>query len=218
MYMMTPSNGDIVRVTGPVCGEFTGHPWIPCTKANEAELWCFFFIWTWINDCINNRAACDLRRRRFILMYVTWYNLQVCMVGSIDCSGVFLFCYFSSPWHDSMRLYCHFVNTKPWWYITTLTLCISKTLPNLWHLSNLRHVIHSSRNSISYLETASQTDMPRELNMTKKQNTSSISYSIRDIFYSTINMILTCFSSLVKCCIINMNFVHSVIIINGVHG
>ena len=127
----------------------------------------FSLIWAWINDCINNRTACDLRRRRVIVMYVTWYKLQACMVGYIDCSGVFLFCYFSSPWHDSMRLYCHFVNTKPCWYITTLTLCISKTLPNLWHLSNLRHVIHSSRNSISYLETASQTDMPRELNMTK---------------------------------------------------
>ena len=28
MYMMTSSNGNIFRVTGPLCGEFTGHRWI----------------------------------------------------------------------------------------------------------------------------------------------------------------------------------------------
>ena len=28
-------------VTGPLCWEFTGHRWIPRTKASDAELWCF---------------------------------------------------------------------------------------------------------------------------------------------------------------------------------
>ena len=28
------------RVTSHLCGEFTGHRWIPCTKASNAELWC----------------------------------------------------------------------------------------------------------------------------------------------------------------------------------
>ena len=36
---MTSSNGSIFRVTGPLCGEFTGHRWIPLTKASDAELW-----------------------------------------------------------------------------------------------------------------------------------------------------------------------------------
>ena len=36
--MMTSSNGNIFRVTGPLCGEFTGHRWIPRTKASDAEL------------------------------------------------------------------------------------------------------------------------------------------------------------------------------------
>ena len=40
--MMTSSNGHIFRVTGLWCGEFTGHRWIPLTKASDAELWCFF--------------------------------------------------------------------------------------------------------------------------------------------------------------------------------
>ena len=31
------------RVTGHLCGEFTGDQWIPRTKASEAELWCFLW-------------------------------------------------------------------------------------------------------------------------------------------------------------------------------
>ena len=40
--MMTSSNGHISRVTGHLCGEFTGPLWIPHTKASDAEVWCFF--------------------------------------------------------------------------------------------------------------------------------------------------------------------------------
>ena len=39
-YTMTSSNGNILRVTGPLCGEFSGHRWMPRTKA---ELWCFLW-------------------------------------------------------------------------------------------------------------------------------------------------------------------------------
>ena len=45
--MMTSSNGNIFRVTGALCGEFTGHRWIPRTKASDAELWCFLRSWGW---------------------------------------------------------------------------------------------------------------------------------------------------------------------------
>ena len=38
--MMTSSNGNIFRFTGPLCGELTGDRWIPRTKASDAELWC----------------------------------------------------------------------------------------------------------------------------------------------------------------------------------
>ena len=41
--MMTSSNGNIFRGTGPLCGEFTGPRWIPHTKAGDAELWCFLW-------------------------------------------------------------------------------------------------------------------------------------------------------------------------------
>ena len=42
--MMTSSNGNLFRVTGLLYGIFTGHPWLPLTKASDAELWCFFYL------------------------------------------------------------------------------------------------------------------------------------------------------------------------------
>ena len=39
--MITSSNGNIFRVTGHLCGEFTGDRWIPRTTASDAEFWCF---------------------------------------------------------------------------------------------------------------------------------------------------------------------------------
>ena len=43
ILMMTLSNRNIFNVTGPLCGEFTGHLWIPFTKASDTELWCFLW-------------------------------------------------------------------------------------------------------------------------------------------------------------------------------
>ena len=39
--MMTSSNGNIFRVTGHLCGEFTGLRWIPRTKASDASCGVF---------------------------------------------------------------------------------------------------------------------------------------------------------------------------------
>ena len=58
-YMMTSSNGKFFRVTGHLCGEFTGLRWTPRTKASDAELWC-----AWMDDWLNNGEAGDLRRLR----------------------------------------------------------------------------------------------------------------------------------------------------------
>ena len=41
--MMTSSSGNIFCATGHLCGEFTGHRWIPHTKASNAGLWCFLW-------------------------------------------------------------------------------------------------------------------------------------------------------------------------------
>ena len=59
IHMMTSSNGNIFRVTGHLCGEFTGPRWIPRTKPVMFSLIC-----VWINDWVNNREAGVLRRYR----------------------------------------------------------------------------------------------------------------------------------------------------------
>ena len=61
--MMTSSNGNIFRVTGHLCGEFTGPRWIPHTKASDGAL-MFSLICVWINGWVNNGEAGDLRRYR----------------------------------------------------------------------------------------------------------------------------------------------------------
>ena len=40
--MVTSSNGNIFRVSGLLCGEFTGDRWIPRPKASDVEL-CFLW-------------------------------------------------------------------------------------------------------------------------------------------------------------------------------
>ena len=71
LSMITPSNGNIFRVTGPLCGEFTGHRWIPCTKASDAELWCF--LWSAFEQAVKETIgdAGDLRR------HCTHYDITV---------------------------------------------------------------------------------------------------------------------------------------------
>ena len=42
--MMTSSNENIFRFTGPLCVEFTRHRWIILKKASDVELW--YFLWS----------------------------------------------------------------------------------------------------------------------------------------------------------------------------
>ena len=52
--MMTSSNGNIFRVTGHLCGEFTAPRWIPRTKSSDAELWCF--LWSRLNKRLSKQS------------------------------------------------------------------------------------------------------------------------------------------------------------------
>ena len=61
--MMTSSNGTIFRVTGPLCGEFTG-PLNSPHKGQWRGALVFSLICVWINGWVNNREAGDLRRHR----------------------------------------------------------------------------------------------------------------------------------------------------------
>ena len=42
--MKTSSNGNIFRVTGPLCGEFTGHRWIPAQRPVTRNFDVFFYL------------------------------------------------------------------------------------------------------------------------------------------------------------------------------
>ena len=59
-HMMTSSNGNIFRVTGPLCGEFTGPGEFPAQRPVTRRFDIFFDL----NDWVNNREAGDLRRNR----------------------------------------------------------------------------------------------------------------------------------------------------------
>ena len=61
--MMTSSNGNIFRVTGPLCGEFT----VPVSSPHKGQ-WrgalMFSLICVWLNGWVNNREAGNLSRNR----------------------------------------------------------------------------------------------------------------------------------------------------------
>ena len=85
--MMTSSDGNIFRVTGHVCGEFTGHRLIPRTKAIDAELWCFFDLrlnkwlskqhWGWWFETLSR----PLWRQCNVLDGISWTSLYYLLWG-----------------------------------------------------------------------------------------------------------------------------------------
>ena len=77
LCMMTSSNGNIFRVTGHLCGKFTGHRWISHTKASEGGALMFTLICARKNGWVNNGEAGDLRR------YLAHYDVIV-MVLSVE--------------------------------------------------------------------------------------------------------------------------------------
>ena len=81
-YMMTSSNETIFRVTGPLCGEFTGPGEFPAQRPATRGFDVFFDL-HWINDWVNNRQAGDLYR------YRTHYDgiVMICNVcpESVSC-------------------------------------------------------------------------------------------------------------------------------------
>ena len=74
--MMTSSNGNIFRVTGPLCGEFTGPGEFPTPhKGQWRGALMFSLICAWINRWVNSREAGDLRR------YRAHYDVIVMLTG-----------------------------------------------------------------------------------------------------------------------------------------
>ena len=46
----------LVNVSRPLCGESTGHRWIPCTKGQQRGLW--YFVWCCLNKQWNKQSIC----------------------------------------------------------------------------------------------------------------------------------------------------------------
>ena len=67
IHMMISSNRNISRVTGHLCGEFTGPRWRPVNSPHKGQ-WhralMFSLICIRINGCVNSGEAGDLRRHR----------------------------------------------------------------------------------------------------------------------------------------------------------
>ena len=50
---MTSQSENNFRITGPLCGKFTGHRWIPLTKGSHEELWSF--LWSALNKRLSKQ-------------------------------------------------------------------------------------------------------------------------------------------------------------------
>ena len=73
--MMTSSNENVFRVTGHLCGEFTGPGEFP-HKGQWRRALMFSLICVWINDWVNNREAGDLRRYRVHYDVTVMFNIR----------------------------------------------------------------------------------------------------------------------------------------------
>ena len=90
LTMMTSSNGNFFRVTGHLCGEFTGPGELPAQRPVTRSFDVFFDL-RWINGWVNNHEADDLWRYRFhydvtvmhksLLVY--WHHYTTKLLGYI---------------------------------------------------------------------------------------------------------------------------------------
>ena len=106
VVMMTSSNGNIFRVTGPLCGDFTGHRgdfighrWIPLKEASDAaRALMLSLICAGINAWVNNRKAGDSRRHRahYDVIVILHNHYNGCC-WSVDARGYGINCYLIFP-------------------------------------------------------------------------------------------------------------------------
>ena len=117
---MTSSNGNIFRVTGPLCGEFTCHRWIPLTKASDMELRCF--LWSATERTF--KQTINLRRHR------AHYDITVVHISSVIKIS---FCRISFSGHQNKLCAC-----LESIYGSRVILVMCKNCSNIsWHRLNL---------------------------------------------------------------------------------
>ena len=98
IFMMTSSNGNIFRVTGHLCGEFTGPRWITAKGQWRGAL-MFSLICVWINGWVNNGEAGDLRRyRAHYDVAVMWHHHHQPQKYRYDGSKPFMLTKYQNRW------------------------------------------------------------------------------------------------------------------------
>ena len=130
--MMTSSNGNIFRVTGSLCWEFTNHRWILRTKESDAELWCFLWSAPWINGWVNTREVCDLRRHRAHHDITVMYLLYWC---SKHCYWKFISLY-TVEMNACMSYFSSLLRKKHWWHFY-----FSNNIPDTFLHAHSIHVV-----------------------------------------------------------------------------
>ena len=96
-FIMTSSNGNIFRVTGPLWGEFSSHRWVPLINTSDAELWCLFLVCAWTNGWVNNRDPGEFRCHR------PHYEVTIMFSVLANCSFRCYNAHWSNictPWHS----------------------------------------------------------------------------------------------------------------------
>ena len=137
---MTSSDGNICRVTGHLCGEFTDHRWIPLTKASDAEL--------------------DLRLNKRLgkQPWGWWFETPSCQLWR-HCNGFVVNDYFYHSWGDSLMIITHdCVTRENEWQI-----------PPLWKNKQQKNNYYSHKPCSMLCITASITVIPRQ-NETKQDH------------------------------------------------
>ena len=127
-FMMTSSNGNIFRVTGHLCGEFTGPRWIPRTKASDAELWCFTDLrlnkrlskqsWGWWSEtlsCPSWRHRTDIGLADKVLFIMSLKSRCLREIMGLFCGcGVCLYLLRLPIWHRGNNSTVPVSVNKPW--------------------------------------------------------------------------------------------------------
>ena len=134
---MMSSNGNIFRVTGQLCWEFTLHRWIPRTKASNAELWCFFNC-TWMNGWVNNLGTGDLRRHRShhdvtVMVYLSGGVGMPIITMALTFLPYLIYRWIRPPSVPSFQAYVHLSVPKDIMTLNSFRLSISPKYGKVMH-------------------------------------------------------------------------------------
>ena len=77
----------------PLCGEFTGHRWIPHTKASDGEIWCFLWsapwinVWSWWFETTNRKSDWTIFVKSIACaLYLATSPTVLCIIMSSSCN------------------------------------------------------------------------------------------------------------------------------------